>query len=147
MSRYRPTRSILCIVALLAMGAPALASANVSCQIDDANLAFELQAIAGRSGPIVQVQAGTIAIKPSAARAAAQLTFGHTNIVQQWDLDDDMRLQIEVGDEKSKATVNLVIFARLNKATDKYSGRYVLKISRAGKTHELKGRIKECVAG
>jgi len=145
--RHRPAGLILCIVALLAMGAPALASANVSCQINDANLAFELEAIAGRSGPIVQVQVGTIAIKPSTARAATQLTFDRTHIVQQWDLDDDMRLQIEVGDEKSKATVNLVIFARLNKATDKYSGRYVLKIARAGKTQELKGRIKECEAG
>ena len=40
-----------------------------------------------------------------------------------------------------------MIVARLNSKTDTYSGRYVLKVSKAGETKEFKGRIKECVAG
>lgn len=129
--------------------APAWASANVSCLIDDAVIRFELEAIAGRTGPITQVQVGKILIKPVAAvkLATPQLKFDHTHIIQQWSLGDEMRLQIEVADEKSRQNVNLVIFARLDKSKDKYSGRYVLKVTRAGETKELKGRIKECEAG
>jgi hypothetical protein len=56
-------------------------------------------------------------------------------------------LQIEAGDDAAKEYVNLVILARLNKKTDKYSGRYVLKVISAGGTKELKGRIRQCVAG
>ena len=42
-----------------------------------------------------------------------------------------MRLQIEAGDDAAKEYVNLVILARLNEKTDKYGGRYVLKITYA----------------
>jgi len=145
----RPARWFYCIAAWLMLTAPALASANVSCLIDDAFLKFELEAIAGRAGPIVQVQVGTITIKPRAAvkLVSPQMAFDHTHIVQQWSLDGDMRLQIEVGDDAAKSNVNLVIIARLEKNKDKYFGRYVLNISLAGATKEFKGRIKECQAG
>ena len=63
---------------------------------------------------------------------APQLTFDRSNILQQWDYDGDMRLQLEAGDDASKEYVNLVIVARLNEKTDKYSGRYVLKITHPG---------------
>jgi hypothetical protein len=130
------------------MTAQALASANVDCSIDDANLTFEMEAIAGRGGPINQVHVGTIEIKPAAMTLALpHITFDRTHIVQQWDFGDDLRLQIESRDETAKQNVNLVIMARLNSKTDKYSGRYVLRVSRDGKTKELKGRIKECMVG
>ena len=95
------------------------------------------------------MQVGQIQIKPAAAvkLASPQITFDRTHIIQQWDLDDDMRLQIEIGDDAAKENVNLVIFARLDTKTEKYSGRYILKITRAGATKELKGRIKQCEAG
>jgi hypothetical protein len=128
--------------------APALASANVDCQIDDKFITFDMEAIAGRNGPIVQVNVGRIAIKPAAAKLAAPaLTFDRTHIVQQWTLDDDLRLQIEVADDKTNEGVNLVLVARLDKKTEKYAGRYVLTITRGGKTVDFKGRIKECQAG
>ena len=118
-----------CIAAWMLMTASALASANVSCRIDDAFLTFELEAIAGRAGPITQVQIGKISIKPAAAKLTKpQLTFDRSNILQQWDYDGEMRLQIEADNDASKEYVNLVIVARLNEKTDKYSGRYVLKI-------------------
>ena len=53
----------------------------------------------------------------------------------------------KIGDAKAEQNVNLVIFARLDAKTEKYSGRYVLKILRAGKETKLSGRIKECEAG
>jgi hypothetical protein len=142
-------RLALGLATCLLMAAPAWASANVSCLIDDGYLRFELEAIAGRAGPITHVQDGTIEIKPAAAvkLASPRITFDLTHIVQQWSLGGDMRLQIEVGDAAAKQNVNLVILARLDDKTDKYSGRYILKITRAGETKELKGRIKECEAG
>lgn len=137
-----------CIVAWMLMTASAWASANVSCRIDDAFLTFELEAIVGRIGPIMQVQIGKISIKPAAAQLTTpQLTFDRSNILQQWDYDGDMRLQIEAGNDRAKEYINLVIVARLNEKTDQYGGRYVLKVTYAGGTKELKGRIKECVAG
>jgi hypothetical protein len=128
--------------------APALASANVSCLIDDAFLKFELEAIAGRAGPIVQVQVGSIEIKPAAAKLQSpQITFDSPQIIQQWILGNEMRLQVEVTDEAAKENVDLAIFAQLNVRQSKYFGRYVLKISRPAGTKELNGRIKECEAG
>ena len=95
------------------------------------------------------MQDGTIEIKPVAAvkLTSPRITFDLTHIVQQWSLGDDMRLQIEVGDAAAKQNVNLVILARLDEKTDKYRGRYILKITRAGVAKELSGRIKQCEAG
>jgi hypothetical protein len=124
------------------------ASANVDWSIDDAFIKFEMEAIAGRAAPINLVNVGAIEIKPAAmALASPHITFERTHIVQQWTLGDELRLQVEAGDEAAKQNVNLAIIARLNGKTDKYSGRYVLRVSRDGKTKELKGRIKECQAG
>ena len=125
------------------MAAPALASANVSCLIDDSYVRFELEAIAGRAGSITQVQVGEIEIKAGKRK----FIFDLTHIVQQWSLGGDMRLQIEIGDDAAKQNVNLVILARLDAKTEKYYGRYLLKILRDGKAMERKGRIKNCEAG
>ena len=89
------------------------------------------------------MQVGEIEIKAGKRK----FTFDLTHIVQQWSLGGDMRLQIEIGDIEAKQNINLVILARLNEKTEKYSGQYVLKIAIAGKTKELKGHIKECEAG
>ena len=137
------------LAAWMTMSAPAAASATVTCDIDDKFVTFAMQAIAGRSGPINYVQGGTIDIKPAAnvKLVPPQLTFDRTHIVQQWLLDSDMRLQIEIGNAEAKQSVNLVILARLDAKTEKYYGRYLLKIWRDGKATELKGRIKDCEAG
>ncbi len=148
-SPIRSPKPWLCLAAWLAMSAPAAATATVTCDIDDKFVTLEMQAIAGRAGPITQVQVGSIAIKPAAKvnLASPQLSFDHTHIVQQWSLDGDMRLQIEVDDAKAKQNVNLAILARLDAKTEKYHGRYLLKIWRDGKATELKGRIRDCEAG
>lgn len=130
------------------MTASAFASANIDCAIDDAHLKFEMEAIASRSGPIQQVHVGGIEIKPAAMTLAAPtITFDRTHLLQQWIQDGDLRLQIEVSDDAAKQNVHLVILARLDAKTEKYFDRYVLRVSRDGKTKELKGRIKECQAG
>jgi hypothetical protein len=136
------------IAALLLTTASAFASANVDCSIDDRFIKFEMEAIAGRAGPINQVNVGTIEIKPATMTLTTpHIAFDRTHIVQQWVVGNELRLQVEAGDDAAKQNVNLVIVARLNTETDKYSGRYVLRVSHAGATKEIKGRIKECVAG
>jgi len=143
-----PARFLFGIVALLLTTASAFASANVDCSIDDAHLTFEMEAIASRSGPIQQIHVGSIAVKPAAMKLAVPtMTFDRSHLLQQWIQGGDLRLQIEVGDDSAKQNVHLVILARLNVKTEKFFGRCVLRISRDGKTNELKGRIKECVAG
>lgn len=140
----------LLLAGLLTLTAtPTFASANVDCVIDDRFIKFEMEAIAGRNGPIVQVNVGTIAIKPAGGitTSAPEIAFDRTHITQQWLYGDDLRLHFEINDEKARELIELVIQARLDKKREKYAGGYVLKVSRDGKSKELKGRIKECVAG
>ncbi len=130
------------------MTAQTLASANIDCSIDDAHLKFDMEAIASRSGPIQQVYVGAIEIKPAAMMLAVPaMKFERINLLQQWIQDGDLRLHIEVSDDAAQQNVTLVILARLDRKTEKFFGRYVLRVSRDGKTKELKGSIKECVAG
>jgi hypothetical protein len=132
----------------MTMSAPATASATVTCDIDDKFVTFAMQASAGRDGPITNVQGGTIQINPAAGKLAMrQFTFDRTHIVQQWSFGGDMRLQIEVGDEAAKEYLNLVILARLDEKTEKYGGRYILRIIRAGVSKVLNGRIRDCESG
>jgi hypothetical protein len=125
------------------------ASANVDCSIDDKFVKFEMEAIAGRNGPIVQVNVGTIAVKPAAgiSPSAPELTFDVKQIVQQWLHRDDLKISIEIQDEKSGGLIALIIEARLNKKTEQFTGTYLLRVERGDATKALKGRIKECVAG
>ena len=141
-------RFLLGLAALALMTVSALASANVDCSIDDANLNFEMEAIASRSGPIQQVHVGAIEIKPAAMKLAVPaMKFERVNLLQQWIQNGDLRLHVEVSDDTAQQNVTLVILARLDRKSEKFFGRYVLRVSRDGKSKELKGRIKECVAG
>ncbi len=133
--------------AWITMSAPAAASATVTCGIDDKFIAFEMQATSGRSGPITYVQGGTIRLKPASGHSIPAISFDYSHIMQQWLLGQDLRLQIEVTDERQKQTIGLVILARRNRDSDTYRGGYVLTVFGAGKTAEFKGRIKDCVAG
>lgn len=147
-ARVAMRRLAIGLLAVMLTATSALASPNVDCSINDKVIRFEMEAIAGRSGPIQQVHVGTIAIKQAAGRLASpQMTFDRRYIVQQWIHGGDLRLQIEVDDEAAKEVVNLVIRARLEDKLDTYRGGYVLKIWRGGMSMVFKGRIKECVAG
>jgi hypothetical protein len=137
------------LAAWLMSAAPALASANVSCSIDDRVMALEFEAIAGRTSPINQVHSGIITVKPAAGLklGSPQVKFGFEQIVQQWMLDSEMRLQIEVNDDTARVSLNLVIVGSLNRRQEKYFGRYVLTVTQNGEPKAFKGRIKECIAG
>jgi len=141
--------ALLLALACIPIASPARASANVSCAIEDDFLNLELEAIAGRDGPITQVQVGKIAIKKAAdfALAVTNVSFDKAQIIQQWMLGDDMRLQIGVANDQAKQAIDLVILARYDAKQDKYFGRCVLTLSRASVRKKLQGRIKQCEAG
>jgi hypothetical protein len=142
------TRCLLGLASLALMTAQALASANIDCSIDDANIKFDMEAIAARSGPIQQIHVGAMEIRPAAATLVApNITFNAANLMQQWVHAGALHLQIEVTDDKANQIVNLVIIARNDPKTEKYRGSYVLRVTREGKSNERRGRIKECVAG
>ncbi len=132
---------------LLCAAAPALASANVSCRIDDRVLEFELEAIAGRTSPINHVQHGSITIKPDLKLAKPKVEVKLDNLMQQWLFGGELRLQIETYDEAAHESITLTITAALDRTKEKYFGRYVLTASRGNDSKVFKGRIKECEAG
>lgn len=126
----------------------AFASANVSCSIDDKNLKFDLEAIAGRTGPINQVNQASLRLKPSKSTAVA-VTREH--IVQQWIVGDDFRLQVVIESEDPNGdSFDLRIVARLNRSkyvvnyVPTYFGDYTLTLIGSGAEREFKGRIKRC---
>jgi hypothetical protein len=112
-------------------------------------VSFDLDAIAGRAGPITQVQTGKIKIKAAAGPKlqTAAIAFDSSHIIQQWDLGDELRLQVEVTDDATKQTINLVILSRHARSRDKYSGSYILKVTADGETKKFSGRIRQCEAG
>jgi hypothetical protein len=148
-ARMRSLGILVAMTAWLTATPFAFASANVSCVIDDKNLKFMLEAIAGRSGPIVQVSEASLRLKAAAAKPIA-ITREH--IVQQWIAGDDFRLQIAIeGKNPDADSFDLVILGRLDrtgeKYSDKYAGSYELKISGRKGERELKGRIVKCEIG
>jgi hypothetical protein len=148
-SRQGRCGSLLLAGALMIAPAPAHASANIGCMINDKFITFELEAIAGRSGPILQVHQGSIVIKPAAGITPSkpEITFGMPELSQQWIFDGDLKLDIDIYDEKTREHVELVIQARLDRTAEKFFGKYLLRVERDQRSKEHRGRIKECVAG
>ena len=137
---------ILCFTTAWLATAPfAFASANVDCVIDDKNVKFLLEGIAGRSGPINQVNGGSLKLK---AGKGPEIPVTMEHLVQQWIIDDDFRLQIKIeAEDPNGSSYDLRIIARYDKRRDKYFGSYVLTMFGSGAEREFKGSIKSCLAG
>jgi hypothetical protein len=141
----RGSKILLAMTAWLLATPFAFASANVDCAIDDKNVKFELEAIAGRSGPINQVNGGSFILKPAKMKP---LQIKREHIAQQWIVDDDLRLQVVIESEDPNGnSFDLRIVARLDKKRDTYSGNYVLTMIGSGAEREFKGKIKSCGIG
>ena len=142
----RATLTIGSAIAAWLVATPlAFASANIDCVIDDKNVKFVLEAIAGRTGPINQVNGGTLQVKPG---KGPEVPVSMEHIAQQWIIDDDLRLQIKIEpDDPNGNSYDLRILARYDKKRDKYFGSYVLTMFGSGTEREFKGTIKSCLAG
>jgi len=108
----------------------------------------DFDGIAGRSGPIYQLQEGSNSITIKALKLTKpKIDLKMENLVQQWVWDGDLRLQFEAEDEAAKESVNLVISAKLNLSQEKFFGTYKLIVTKNDDRKEFKGKIKSCEAG
>jgi hypothetical protein len=125
---------------------PAAATGTLFCSIDDRNVSFELLGNTRTDyGTIVQVQKGTLKLKPSGSvKAAAAFDIAQDNIILQWSFDRDLRFAVHVDDPDRNGSIFLAIIAVRNEKLEKYLGRYVLQFVGPNATRVVKGRIKSC---
>ncbi len=128
---------------------PAAATATLTCEADDRQVAFSLQGNVGRDIAVLQVTSGSITVKQTRERAEITASPATPQLVQQWAFEKELRIGIQAT-APNDISLYLAIVAQRTKSGDegdRYAGRYVLKVSDARGTFELKGRIKDCEAG
>src|SRR5262245_5061989 len=142
-------KSQVFLAACIALTAPqAWTTGDLSCTIDDANLAFTMFASTSRDhGTIVSVAEGSLTLKASAlARMGREFKVEHEHIIQQWFLQRELRIAVNV--ENDNGSLLLAITGQGNRTQERYSGRYSLKLSFPdGSTRSATGRIKGCDGG
>ena len=119
------------------------ATGNLDCAINDKHVSFELFALTGGSGGIVQVTQGSIEIKvgdDKALRAKRAIELKH--IEQQWIYGKELRLRFGIADEKDEPVASLILIGAYNADKDSYSGQYVLSVPQAGSEKQFKGKMK-----
>lgn len=148
--RPKALKSWAFIAAFVTMGAPgASATGDLSCTIEDGNLALALFANTNREhGTIVQIHNSSLTLKTSALAAIGkQFTIEQEHIIQQWLLQRELRIAVNI-DNNEKGALLLAVVGQLNPKREAYSGRYVLTVSLPdGGTRSASGRIKGCSAG
>jgi len=138
--------AILAILPALVAG-PALATASLSCSIEDANLSFSLEALSNREfGTIVGVTEGEITLKAKQVlKMGPVLKLERGHIAQHWTYERELRIGINV--ENDEGSLFLWVIAQADKTGERYSGRYAMRVSVSGSdSREFKGRIKGCSA-
>ena len=142
-------KSCVFLASFLVLAAvPASATGDLICSIDNSNLGFALFAATNREhGTIVNVAEGSLRLKSKtllkvAPGFAGELKVDRENIIQQWFLEGELRLAVNIDNEHGELL--LAIVGQLNRKLERYAGRYVLKVSSAGDTRTVKGQIRSC---
>ena len=121
----------------------AFATGNLDCAINDKQVSFELFALTGGTGGIVQVNQGSIEIKvgdDKALRAKRVIELKH--IEQQWIYGKELRLRFGIADEKDEPIAGLILIGAYNADKDSYAGHYVLSVPQGGEEKQFKGKMK-----
>jgi hypothetical protein len=128
----------------------ASATATLTCDADDRQVAFSLQGNIGRDdAAVLQVTSGSITLKASRGRPEISVSLETSNLVQQWVFDRELRIGLQATGPND-ISVYLAVVAQRTKSGDegdRYGGRYVLKVRDAKGAAEIKGRIAGCEAG
>ncbi|MEO5759877.1 MAG: hypothetical protein ABIQ51_23835 [Mesorhizobium sp.] len=144
-------RTIICVAALLLQAAAASASGGIWCEVDDAQVKFDVGAgvTTGMGGPTFNFR-GDLEIKARPAGDDLRKTvFEDSNLTQYWLDNKELRLNIYHEHEVAK-TYSSVELTILTKASDEgvYDGEYKLAIydstkdvDNDGKPMELTGKI------
>ena len=120
----------------------AFATGNLDCAIGDKQLSFELFALTGGAGGIVQVNQGSIEIKigdDKALRAKRAIELKH--IEQQWIYGNELRIRLGIPNEKDEPVASLILIGAYNADKDSYAGQYVLLLQRDGEK-QFTGKMK-----
>jgi hypothetical protein len=110
----------------------ASATGNLDCSIDDKQLNFELSALTGGTGAIVQVNQGSIEIRGDDDKALrSRHAIEQKHIEQQWIYGNELRLRIVIADARGEPAGSLILIGAYKPADDSYAGRYVLSLQSA----------------
>lgn len=121
----------------------ASATGNLDCSIDDRQLNFEIFALTGGTGGIVQVNQGSIEIKVGDDKVLrSRRAIEQKHIEYQWIYGNELRLRIVVPDAKGESAGSLILIGAYKSADDSYAGRYVLSLDQAGGEKVFKGKMK-----
>jgi len=146
---WKSLKSWVFLSAFVALGGPgASATGDLTCTIDDANLALALFASTNREhGTIVGITEGTLTLKAGAlAKLGREFKLETEHVIQQWFLQRELRIAIAVANDNG--SLLLAITGQGNPTQERYSGRYSLKVSFPdGGDRTATGRIKGCDAG
>ena len=147
--RWKPLKLRLFLAGSVALGAPdALATGDLTCAIDDASLAFMMFASTNREhGTIMSLSEGSLTLKTGAlAKMGREFKVEREHIIQQWLLQRELRIAINI--DNDNGSLLLTITGQGNSMQERYTGRYVLKVSFPdSSTRTVTGRIKGCSAG
>lgn len=125
----------------LPLGAQAaFATGNLDCAINDKQVSFELFALTGGNGGIVQVNQGSIEIKVGDDTAKRAIELKH--IEQQWIYGKELRIRFSISDEKNEPVASLILIGAYNADKDSYAGQYVLSVPQTGEEKQFKGKMK-----
>lgn len=137
------------LTAFVALGGPgASATGNLSCTIDDANLALTLLANTNsQHGTIVNLHNSFLTLRSSAlAMAGRKFKVEPEHIIQQWFMQRELRIAVSI--ENGRESLSLAIMGEVDGTQARYSGRYVLVLSfHGGSTWTAEGSIKGCSGG
>lgn len=131
-----------------ALGSPlvaqnASATGNLDCSIDDNQLNFELFALTGGTGGIVQITQASVELKVGDDKALrSKRAIEQKNIEQQWIHGNELRIQFGIPNTKGEPVGRLILIGTYKAADDTYAGRYALTVFRSGGGKEFKGRMK-----
>lgn len=134
------------MVALLSLSLTAqsaFATGNLDCAIDDRQVSFELFALTGGVGGIVQVNQGSIEIKIGDDKSLrSKRTIELKHIEQQWIYGKELRIRFGIANDKDEPIASLILIGAYNADKDSYAGQYVLSVPQSGEEKQFKGRMK-----
>jgi hypothetical protein len=146
---WKALKSWVFLAAFVALGGPgASATGDLSCTIDDANLAFTLHAnTSSAHGTIVNLHNSSLTLRSSAlAMAGRKFKVEPDHIIQQWFQQRELRIAVNI--DNGKESLLLAIMGEVDGTQGRYSGRYVFELSLpGGSTWTTTGSIKGCSAG
>lgn len=121
----------------------ALATGNLDCAINDKQVSFELFALTGGAGGIVQVNQGSIEIKVGDDKALrSKRAIELKNIEQQWIYGKELRVRFGIANDKDEPIASLILIGTYNADKDSYAGHYVLSVPQSGAEKQFKGKMK-----